>query len=94
MSEINPLLPHLLWVVVFHFSNSNTIKIVGYSHKCWATIALAYFEAGQNIGQRFRGGVGVYVPLLVACRVPSCTNDTRMGVDVLLYISTSPCLIV
>lgn len=51
--------------------------LVGYSHKFGATTALAYFAAGQTIGQGFCNWVGVHVSLSVVHKVTSYTEETR-----------------
>ena len=50
--------------------------LIGCSHKLCATIALVYFAGRTDCRSKVLWLVGVYVSLLVACKVPSCTEDT------------------
>ena len=53
------------------------------THKFCAAIAMAFLAGRKLVDQRFCGWLGVYISLLVACRVFYHTADTRTGVNVL-----------
>jgi hypothetical protein len=52
--------------------------LVGYFQKFCATITLNIMQAGQFVGQRFCGCVGVYISLWVAHGVPSSISSTNI----------------
>lgn len=63
----------------FHLKSNQTL--LGYAQNICCIIALAYFfQAGQNINQRFCSLSGVYSFLLIVCRIPSHTIECRAGV--------------
>lgn len=48
------------WLPSHNAGLKSNKTLVGYGHKFWAIVALAYLDAGQIIHQRFCGWVGVY----------------------------------